>query len=104
MADKRTYQSVMLTTVDNPYDPFYQFTDWYRFDNDPSRQYDTCGYLARVFKSMFPDYDYNEASEMDSESPAVEMAIDAIIANDFQNLYKKVAKEVEEGSFDSKTI
>ena len=36
---------VMLTTVDNPYNPFTQFEDWYKFDM--INGYDTCGLIAR---------------------------------------------------------
>ena len=36
----------MLTTIDNPYDPFTQWDDWYKFDM--VKGYDTCGYLARL--------------------------------------------------------
>lgn len=35
-----------LSTYDNPYDPFTQFDDWYRYDMD--KGYDSCGYLDRV--------------------------------------------------------
>lgn len=35
-----------LTTYDNPYDPFTQFHDWYRYDMD--KGYDCCGYLDRI--------------------------------------------------------
>ena len=37
---------VMLTTIDNPYDPFDQFDEWYSYDMDAG--YNTCAYLARV--------------------------------------------------------
>ncbi len=35
-----------LTTVDNPFNPFTQFDEWNRFDQDYG--YYTCAYLARV--------------------------------------------------------
>ena len=38
--------SPMLTTVDNPYNPFTQFDEWYAFDQ--GRGYNTCEYLARI--------------------------------------------------------
>lgn len=38
--------SPMLTTVDNPYNPFVQFDEWYAYDQ--SRGYNTCEYLARI--------------------------------------------------------
>ena len=37
------YQS-LLTTTDNPFDPFEQFTQWQLFDAQKGR--DTCGYLS----------------------------------------------------------
>ena len=36
----------MLTTFDNPYDPFEQFTLWFLFDVE--KGYNTCERLARV--------------------------------------------------------
>ena len=36
----------MLTTFDNPFDPFEQFTSWLLFDDE--KGYNTCGKLARI--------------------------------------------------------
>lgn len=36
----------MLSTIDNPYDPFTQFDEWYAYDHQQG--YYTCEYLARV--------------------------------------------------------
>jgi len=36
----------MLSTSDNPYNPFTQFREWFAFDI--ANGYNTCSYLARV--------------------------------------------------------
>lgn len=38
--------NIMLTTVDNPWDPFTQFRKWYAYDMQMG--YDTCGRIARL--------------------------------------------------------
>ena len=73
-----------LTTHDNPYDPFEQFTSWFLFDVE--KGYNTCAYLARVAKLTD---DMSEAEE-DAE---IERAIDEIIQYDFTDVYKKVYKK-----------
>ena len=75
----------MLTTFDNPFDPFEQFTSWFLFDTEHG--YNTCGKLARIAKSS----DNFTEKENDEE---IERAIDEIIQYDFMNIYKKVSKEV----------
>lgn len=75
-----------LTTVDNPYDPFEQFDEWYRFDCD--KKYFSCEYLDRIARTS----DQLSDEENDRE---IERAIDEIIKYDFQNIYKKVKKDVE---------
>ena len=75
----------MLTTVDNPYDPFTQFTEWFMYDVE--KGYNTCGYLARIANTS----DELTDQEVDQE---IERAIDEIIKYDFMNIYKKVKKEI----------
>ena len=41
---------VMLTTYNNPFDPFTKFEDWYRFD--VSNGTDCCGYVSRMVDSL----------------------------------------------------
>ena len=73
----------MLTTVDNPFDPFEQFTSWFMFDVE--KGYNSCSYLDRIAK--FSD-DMSQA-EIDAET---ERAIDEIIIMNPLGIYKKVRK------------
>ena len=73
----------MLTTVDNPFDPFEQFTSWFMFDVE--KGYNSCSYLDRIAK--FSD-DMSQA-EIDAET---ERAIDEIIVMNPLGIYKKVRK------------
>ena len=75
---------VMLTTYDNPFDPFEQFSSWFLFDVE--KGYNTCSYLARITKLS------DEMSQQE-EDEEVERAIDEIIKYDFMNIYKKVRKQ-----------
>lgn len=77
-----------LTTFDNPFDPFEQFTDWFMFDVE--KGYNTCSYLARIAKLT----DDMSDQEINDE---IERAIDEIIQYDFMNIYKKVTKAVHTG-------
>lgn len=72
-----------LTTFDNPFDPFEQFTSWYLFDME--KGYDCCGKLARIANIT----DDMTQKEIDEEN---ERAIDEIIKYDFLNIFRKVSK------------
>jgi hypothetical protein len=39
----------MLTTTDNPFNPFTEYDEWFAYD--VSKGYNTCAYLARIVKS-----------------------------------------------------
>ena len=73
----------MLTTFDNPFDPFEQFTSWFMFDVE--KGYNSCSYLSRIAK-LTDDMTDQEVSD------EIERAIDEIIQYDFANIYKKVKK------------
>ena len=75
-----------LTTIDNPYNPFTQFDEWFLFDVE--KGYNTCDYLGRIARTS----DMLTDQENDEE---IERAIDEIIKFDFRNIYKKVAGETE---------
>ena len=74
----------MLTTFDNPFDPFEQFTSWLLFDNE--KGYNTCGKLDRI-ANITDDMSEEEIKE------ETERAIDEIIQYDFLNIYKKVTND-----------
>lgn len=73
----------MITTFDNPYDPFTQFNHWFLFDTE--KGYNTCAYLDRVAK-------VSEEFSDEENNLAIERAIDEIIKYDFRNIYKKVSR------------
>lgn len=75
---------VMLTTIDNPFDPFTQWDEWKRFDED--MKYYTCEYLARIAKTS------DDLSDMDNEI-AVEDAINEIVSLNILGIYRKVFKK-----------
>lgn len=75
-----------LTTVDNPYNPFTNFEQWFLFDIEMG--YNTCGYLARVTK-LADDLTEQETTK------EINRAIDEIIKYDYINIYKRVTKDDE---------
>lgn len=76
----------MLTTFDNPFDPFDDFTSWWMFDT--AKGYNTCSKLARVCR-------HSEEFSTIEDNMDRERAIDEIIDNDFLNIYKKVTQKTE---------
>lgn len=85
MKEFNQMKEFMLTTVDNPYDPFDKFDDWLRFDIE--KGYNSCAYLARISHTSeeFTEQENNEE---------IERAIDEIVLLDPFNIYKKVSREV----------
>ena len=76
-------KQVMLTTIDNPFDPFEQFDSWFLFDVE--KGYNSCAYLGRIAKT-------SEQLSDDENNKEIERAIDEIIKYDFTNTFKKVSK------------
>lgn len=73
-----------LTTLDNPFDPFSQFNDWFLFDIE--KGYYTCSYLARLTN-------VTEDLSLPEENKEIERAIDEIIEYDVAGIYKKVYRQ-----------
>jgi uncharacterized protein YjcR len=74
-------KDIMLTTVDNPFDPFTQWDKWKAFDE--SKGYFTCELLGRIAKTS------HELSEEDEELE-IERAIDEIVKENVSGVHRKV--------------
>ncbi len=85
--ETKPFVRTMITTTDNPFDPFEDFDKWYAWDE--SNGYHTCAYLDRILKtsSEFSDNDQNED---------ITKAIDEIVKLNLTGTYKKVTRVIEE--------
>ena len=87
-----TFPEAMLTTVDNEWDPFDNFSEWYSRDLELARQQNrrpTAGYLAIIASCSddISDRDFNQV---------MNDAIDEIVALDLSGTFKKVTREPKE--------
>lgn len=73
----------MLTTVDNPFDPFTQFDEWFAYD--AVLGHNTPGYLAAVATTS------DELSDLDLFL-ATQEAIDEIIQENVFGIHRKVKR------------
>lgn len=73
----------MLTTIDNPYNPFENIEQWRLFDIE--KGYFTCEHLARLANIT----DDMSQKEIDDECVR---AMDRIVFDDPLNIYKKVTE------------
>lgn len=73
----------MLTTFDNPFNPFEDFSSWFMFDVE--KGYNSCDYLGRIARTS------DELSDSENNQE-IERAIDEIIKYDFRNIYKKIKR------------
>ena len=74
----------MLTTLDNPFNPFDDFTSWFMFDCE--KGHNTSSRLARIA---------NINSEMSQKEVEDEMdrAMDLIVKYDFEDKYVKIQEK-----------
>lgn len=77
-------QPAMLSTIDNPYNPFTQWDEWYSFDE--SHGYCTSGYLARIAMTS------SELSDEDNDA-IIEQAMDEIVAINPYGVHIKLTPE-----------
>lgn len=52
----------MLTTTDNPYNPFLQWDEWYAMDHQLG--HNTCEFLARVADTYGPTFTPEQTDEL----------------------------------------
>ena len=74
----------MLTTLDNPFDPFNDFTSWYMFDCE--KGHNTSSRLARIAQID------SEMSQKEVED-AMDRAMDLIVKYDLEDKYIKVQEK-----------
>lgn len=74
----------MLTTLDNPFDPFNDFASWFKFDLEKGHH--TCSRIDRIANLS------NEMSQKEVDEE-MERAIDLIVKYDFEDKYIKVQEK-----------
>lgn len=77
-------REAMLTTLDNPYNPFTDWDNWLAFDEE--KGYNTCGYLARIANTS------DALSDADNQVE-IENAMNEIIELNVTGNYKKIYKD-----------
>lgn len=82
-------EECMLTTVDNPYDPFTEYDQWYSYDTE--KGYNSCSYLARIADTS------NAYTNAENEL-IVQQAIDDIVCNKSFGIYMKAIKGKANGT------
>lgn len=73
----------MVTTIDNPYDPFEQFPQWLAFDN--AKGYNTINLLGRLVKTSD---DLSEADQIVANNEAV----NEIVEYNILGIYRRVKR------------
>ena len=75
-----TKEPVMLTTVDNPFNPFTQWDEWYAWDE--AAGYHSTALLARVVISSDELSDYDQQLDY-------EQGIDEIVKENVSGMHRK---------------
>lgn len=85
----------MLTTTDNPFDPFDQFNEWLEYDT--LMGHGTLNFLARLTIS-------SPALSTADQLLAIDQAMNEIVEMNVNGLYKKVTREVKDVEADSEVV
>jgi hypothetical protein len=84
MTDSTYPTEYMLTTVDNPFNPFTDFDSWLAYDNRLG--YNTPSLLARIAITS------DDLSDAD-QSLAIQQAIDEIVTENVSGMHRKVSAQ-----------
>lgn len=84
MADAMV-EEALVTTTDNPFDPFTQWDEWYAYDE--TLGYHTTSFLARIARTS------DELSD-DDMRVAINNAVDEICRENVLGLYRRVSRQV----------
>ena len=82
-----TVTETMLTTVDNPFNPFTHFEAWYSFDL--SAGYHTTNLLARIIVTS------DELSDADQDL-AYDLAVSEILKENVSGMHRLATRKVEQ--------
>lgn len=74
----------MLTTTDNPWNPFTHFMEWYNYDE--TYGYHTCSFLARIARTS-PDLPET------MNDLAIKDAIDTICKENVTGKYRRIYRD-----------
>ncbi len=76
-------KEIRITTKDNPFDPFDEFDNWLRFDED--KGYNTLSYVARLVALS------DNLTEQENDED-IDQAIEDIVRFDPMQIYVKVER------------
>lgn len=71
----------MLSTIDNPFNPFTDYDEWYAYD--VQHNHDCCGIVAHLAKT-------SDAYLDEENSYEIQKAIDWFVKNNLEGIYCKV--------------
>lgn len=74
----------LITTVDNPYNPFTNFQEWFLFDSE--KGYGTCDLIGRLVNTSYQLSDEENQEE-------IQNAYEQILKYDEVGLYKKIYED-----------
>lgn len=77
-------RKVHITTIDNPFNPFKDFDNWFLYDVE--KGYYSCSRIARLVDNL-------DNTEEKEEDELIEEAIDRLVEIDPLDLYRKLVEE-----------
>lgn len=85
---QKPFMAKMLTTLDNPYDPFDDYDNWNNFDTQ--HNYNTFALIARMIDERYDSRDFNVIERNDE----INEIIDRIVQLDPLEQYVIIVREI----------